>query len=64
MEQKKYKCQICGRMVHEEHALVHVKADEYLIELIKKDHPQWQEKDKSCPKCIAYYRELVDKAEI
>ena len=64
MEEKLYKCQICGRMIHEKHALGHIKAEEYIIHLIKKDHPKWDEKDASCPKCVAYYRELVDKTEI
>ncbi|MBL7081927.1 MAG: hypothetical protein ISS44_05130, partial [Candidatus Omnitrophica bacterium] len=43
-EPRQYKCQICGRMIHEEHALMHAKAEEYLMNLIKKDHPQWQQK--------------------
>ena len=64
MKEDLYKCQMCGRMVHKEHALGHIKAEEYLIELIKKDHPEWKDKEASCPKCISYYRELIDKTEV
>ncbi|MEI8348537.1 MAG: hypothetical protein WCI77_00145 [Candidatus Omnitrophota bacterium] len=61
---KKYKCQICARAIHQEHALEHIKAEEYLINLIKKDHPQWQIKDVTCKECIEYYRKLIKDAEI
>jgi hypothetical protein len=61
---KKYKCEICQRMIDEEKSLEHVKAEEYLIELIKKDHPQWCDKSEACKECIQYYRKLVNEAEI
>ncbi len=60
----KYKCQICGRMIHEEHSLEHAKAEEYLINLIRKDHSHWQDKEPTCEECVVYYRKLVDKTEI
>lgn len=63
-EGNKYKCQLCERMVHEDHALEHIKAEEYIIKLINKDHPQWKHKDPLCRECIAYYRKLVDNTEI
>jgi len=61
---KKYKCQICGRMILKAHSLEHVKAEEYLLELIKKDHPQWNQKGLTCPECIEYYRKLIAQTEI
>ncbi len=61
---KKYKCQICGRMVHQVHALEHAKAEEYLLNLIKKDHPQWKQGDSTCSECAEYYRKLIKQAEI
>ncbi|MCF7908880.1 MAG: hypothetical protein K9L86_08440 [Candidatus Omnitrophica bacterium] len=61
---KKYECKICKRMIHEEHSLEHVKAEEYLIELIRKDHSNWQHKDPTCKECIEYYRKLVKETEI
>ncbi|MFH1202437.1 MAG: hypothetical protein V1674_06070 [Candidatus Omnitrophota bacterium] len=60
----KYRCQICDREIDENVALAHVKAEEYLLGLIKKDHPQWKEDQKTCHRCIEYYRQLVKKTEI
>lgn len=60
----KYKCHICERMIDEQCALTHVKAEEYLISLIKKDHPQWKDKDSLCSECVDYYRKLVKDGEI
>ncbi|MBD3263908.1 MAG: hypothetical protein GF375_02250 [Candidatus Omnitrophica bacterium] len=60
----KYKCQLCGRMIHRENALEHIKAEEYLIELVRKDHPRWNKESATCKECIDYYKKLVDEAEI
>jgi len=59
----KYVCNICNREIDEEVGLVHVKTEEYLLELIKRDHPEWKD-DKACHHCVEYYRELIKKAEI
>ena len=61
---EKYKCDICQRMIDQEKGLEHVKAEEYLIELIRKDHPQWRTTTPACKECIQYYRKLVNEAEI
>ncbi len=61
---KKYRCQICRRMVHEAHSLEHAKAEEYLLNLIKKDHPKWKQEDLTCSECVEYYRKLIKQAEI
>ena len=61
---KKYKCQVCQRMIREKHSLEHAKAEEYLINLIKKDHPKWSQKDSVPPECIEYYRKLIKQSEI
>jgi len=60
----KYICQICKRKVDEKIALVHVKTEEYLIDLIRKDHPQWHEAKATCKKCVQYYRKLIKDAQI
>lgn len=60
----KYQCHICGREIDEAAGLAHVKAEEYLIELIRRDHPEWLEEKNSCHKCIDYYRRLVKETEI
>jgi len=62
--QTKYRCQICDRDIDESVAMMHIKAEEYIINLIKKDHPQWN-KDKSlCKECLDYYRRLIKEAEL
>ncbi len=61
---KKYRCQICNRDIDESVALEHVKAEEYIINLIKKDHPEWDKDKAACKECIDYYRKLVKEAEI
>ncbi len=59
-----YTCQICNRVIDNDNALTHVKAEEYILSLIKKDHPEWKEDKGACEKCIEYYRELIKKAQI
>jgi hypothetical protein len=61
---KTYTCQICNRSVDESDALTHVKAEEYLLHLIKKDHPEWNKEKETCPQCVDYYRDLIKKAKI
>lgn len=60
----KYKCQLCDREIDDFASIAHIKAEEYLIDLIKKDHPEWTLDDKTCHKCIDYYRKLVKETEI
>ena len=60
----KYFCQICNREIDESVALTHVKTEEYLLELIKRDHPEWNKDENTCHKCLEYYRTLVKEAEI
>ena len=60
----KYRCQICDREIDEAVALSHVKAEEYILSLILKDHPQWKHDKTTCKECIDYYRQLVKKSEI
>ncbi|MBI4982492.1 MAG: hypothetical protein HZC15_05095 [Candidatus Omnitrophica bacterium] len=60
----KYHCQICDRDIDDFVSISHVKAEEYLIELIRKDHPEWNESSKACKKCVEYYRKLVKETEI
>ena len=61
---KTYLCQICNRAIDEKVALSHVKAEEYILHLIKNDHPEWKEDKDTCPRCVNYYRELIKKAEL
>ncbi|MDD4910090.1 MAG: hypothetical protein PHR44_05370 [Candidatus Omnitrophica bacterium] len=60
----KYTCQICNREISDKIGLTHIKAEEYILDLIKKDHPEWNHKKDICKKCVDYYRNLIKKAKI
>jgi hypothetical protein len=60
----KYRCQICNRNIDDSVSIAHIKAEEYIIDLIRRDHPGWKESNKTCHKCIEYYRRLVKETEI
>jgi hypothetical protein len=60
----KYHCQICEREIDDFASIAHIKAEEYLMELIRKAHPEWKETKSTCRKCVEYYRKLVKDAEI
>lgn len=60
----KYKCQICEREIDDFASIAHIRTEEYLLDLIRKDHPEWKETKGTCHKCVAYYRKLVKENEI
>ena len=60
----KYRCQICDRDIDDFVSIAHIKAEEYIIDLIRRNHPEWKEDAKTCHKCVEYYRKLVKDAEI
>ncbi len=53
-------CKVCESEAQE---LVDV-AEQYVLDLIKKDHPDWVSSDGACPKCIKYYENLDTIIEI
>ena len=57
MDKMKFR-NVCGKSSKEEIVDVCTTAYDYIIEQIKKDHPEWVEKDGACPKCIEYYKKL------
>ncbi len=60
----KHKCQICGKDVDDAIGIAHIKAEEYILELIRKDHPEWDKTKGTCDLCVEYYRELIKRSEI
>jgi hypothetical protein len=60
----KHICQICGREINDAVGLAHIKAEEYILELIRRDHPEWDKEKGTCNLCIEYYRELIKRTEI
>ena len=55
----KHTCQICKRKIDDAVAIAHIKAEEYIIELIRKDHPEWDTSKGTCDLCVEYYKELI-----
>ena len=60
----KYKCQICDREIDDAVGMAHAKSEEYLVNLIRLDHPEWNETEATCLKCRDYYRRLVKENKI
>lgn len=60
----KYRCQICDRDIDDFAGIAHARAEEYLISLIRRDHPEWNKDEKTCHKCLEYYRKLVKENEV
>ena len=60
----KHECQICRKLVDDSVGLAHIKTEEYIIELIRKDHPEWDKNKGTCDLCLEYYRELIKRAEL
>jgi ribosomal protein L33 len=57
MGKKKF-CRICGRYTDEDIVDVCQESHNYIIESIKRQHPEWVEKDGACPKCLEYYKNI------
>lgn len=57
MEKARF-CPICKKMVSENLVDTCESAHQYVIDNIKKKHPNWVEKDGACPKCIEYYKKI------
>ena len=60
----RYQCPRCGRYIEGSNVLAHAKAEEYLVGLIKRDHPEWVEPDGTCSPCKTYYQALVERTGI
>ncbi|MDX8402825.1 MAG: hypothetical protein R8K54_00270 [Mariprofundaceae bacterium] len=53
-------CPLCGKERDtEEHEVEH-----YVLKLIRKDHPDWMEKDGACKLCIEYYQHIGDEMHL
>ncbi len=50
------KCKLCNNEVD---SITHF-AEQWLLETIKSNNPQWVETDGACQKCIDYYKSLDD----
>jgi hypothetical protein len=57
------KCPICNKITHEDMIKVCQDAEDWVLQTIRRMHPEWVEKDGSCMRCIEYYRDLAEDQE-
>lgn len=49
-------CSLCGSLVHEELRTLHEDAERWLINRIKRQHPEWVSADGACGPCIEAFK--------
>ncbi len=52
------KCPICNRFVNEDILEVCQEAEDWILQSIRRAHPDWVEKDGTCSRCISYYKSI------
>lgn len=57
MKNKKI-CPVCKKEFDEHIIDVCEESYKFIIDRIKKEHPDWVKKDGACPKCVEYYKKL------
>lgn len=55
-------CKLCDEMT-EETELVERELDEWLLEVVLKDHPDWKQSDGTCPKCWEALQKMKSEAD-
>lgn len=63
MTTKMVVCTLCQHQIPAEYLRVHreqetKEIEQYTVELIKQNNPEWTENDPTCQKCWDYYRHL------
>ena len=56
-------CPLCSEAVEDESLILHMEIDEWLLQLVLQDHPDWKQSDGACGKCWEKIRELNEQAE-
>ncbi len=54
-----YQCSVCGKSVSNDLKILIQHTEEHIVDIIKKKHPEWIEKDGVCQKCVEYYRKQL-----
>ncbi len=52
------KCPICNRFIEENIVKLCQDAEDWILQSIKRAHPDWVERDGSCSRCLNYYKKL------
>ncbi|MCK9554950.1 hypothetical protein M0R36_03925 [bacterium] len=58
---KEIKCPICNKRISSDVLTVKLHTEEHIVEEVKKNHPEWIEKDGVCPICLEHYKKLFRK---
>ena len=51
-----YTCALCGSLVNEEFRTLHEDAEQWLLNRIKRQHPEWVSADGACGRCIEAFK--------
>ncbi|MFH1360792.1 MAG: hypothetical protein ABIJ41_07170 [Candidatus Omnitrophota bacterium] len=54
-----YQCDVCGKKVTGDSLMFIRHSEEHIADVIKKKHPEWDEKNGICLKCLDYYRKEI-----
>jgi len=52
-------CPTCGKKMPRDLDLIIPHTEKHIVEAIKKEHPDWVEKDGVCKKCYEYYKRQI-----
>lgn len=55
----KYVCPICNAELPRELENIIEHTDAHIVDVIKKSHPKWVEKDGTCRKCYEWYKKQM-----
>ncbi len=59
-----YKCSVCGKTVSADLSKFVQHTERHIVDLIKKQHPDWVEDNGVCRKCMDYYRKQMKGNEV
>lgn len=54
-----YICGVCGERLNRDLLGFKKHTEEHIVEIVKKDNPQWVEESGICPKCLEYYQKQL-----
>jgi len=56
---RSYQCPICGEKVTRDLARFLEHGNQHVIDSIRKAHPDWDQNDGVCAKCVDYYQKVL-----
>ena len=52
-------CPVCKKAISRDLSVVITHTEEHIVNIIKKKHPDWVEKDGLCKRCHEYYKKQL-----